>query len=425
MLNAPKSVPAFLSFSTGGEAGAKTRGFLRDLGWVAVGYGLSRLLTLAVGVLAGRWLGPSEYGVLNLGLAAGSFLQPLVSWGIPMALVRYASASPEKRNAYFATGGRLFLALAATGTAMLFLVRRTLAGAAGLAPELVWGGVLYVLGYSVFFFMTSLPQAEGRFRLRAGSEIVFAVLYAAAFLILYRVIGPDHRAPLFAIGIGYAAAGLVLLPVYGRRLAGPVEGPLAGPMLSYGVLWMLDLTCISIQAFFLRFVVHRWMSAGDVGVISVYTLASLTVAFNLGGVFQTVFVPAASAHRDREALWDRLLTAFRRGFLPLGVLFMLAQRAALWLVGEAYPLRWDVAFLMAVAAALCFYQLALGWLVSSSGVAGYRRTVIVRVASSVLAVGLALGLVPRWGLAGAAWSYALAYLANFLLLLPARKTLAS
>jgi O-antigen/teichoic acid export membrane protein len=398
--------------------------FVRHLSWLSVGFGVSKGLTILVNLGAGRWLGPSEYGLYGLTMSVGSFVTPVLVWGLQVAVVRYAAGQDAaSRREIYGTAFTLCLALGVASLIVLHFFHRPLAAWAEMSPAVFRHGVFYGLAYSVFAFLGHAQQAEGKFKARAFSEMCFGMLSLAAVVILYTSAWKDYRALTLGLMGAYILAALVAAGTVPSALRPGFSGKTALLLLPYGALWMADSVGHTLQLYFLRFVVNTHLAAAEVGILSAYTMASILLGFYFLVTFLTVFFPSAAAHTDRAALWTKVLKVFRVAVLPLTLVFIASQYAALWLLGGEFPVRHGHILLFAATTSVAILQSVLGWLLISEGVRGFRWVVLVKFVSGSALIALGSWWVPQFGLTGAVCTYAAAYSLSLVLIFPAKRLL--
>lgn len=408
---------------SGAPINLRIKVFFQQLTWVMAGFAVARLITVAINLVAGRWLGPHEFGLYNLGLATGGALLPFISWGLGTATARYASADPAHRSAIYHTAFVLQSILLILGAVGVIIVRGALCAHFHIAPGVFWGGLGYAIGFALYLFGVSMSQVEGRFKERAVAEAGFAVIFAGAFCVLLFAGWRDYRVALYAMGASYLVIGLLLWGGEGKRWRGPFSPAWVLPLTGYGGLWMADMTSFFLQALFLRFVTNKFLSPSEVGVLSLYSLASISAAITFTTVFAAVFFPFASGHARRIDLWARLLSVSRRTFFPFLLGFGILQIGVILLAGKSYPFHPLLLGTMSLASVLCLFQSNVGSLLSAQGVTGYLWVASVRLGTSLAAGGAACWLVPQWGLLGAGVSYCLVFGAASISLLPGRRIL--
>jgi O-antigen/teichoic acid export membrane protein len=408
------------TFFFGSPATFRLKVFFKHLSWVMAGFVVARILTVMVNLVAGRWLGPHEFGLYNLGVATGGALLPFLAWGLGSANVRFSSSTPDHRSMINGTAFVLQTGLLFVGAIGLVLTRSILYTYFHISPGIFWGGLGYSVGFALFLFGVSFSQIEGRFKERAFAESGFAVVFTGLFFASICYGCRDYRAVLHALGGGYLVVGILLWFVEGKRVVGCFSREWVLPLLGFGGLWMVDMASFFLQAFLLRFITNIFLSSSDVGVLSLYSLASISAAVTFATVFLTVFLPFAAGHGRRIDLWDRLLRLSRRTFFPLLLGFVVLQLGVVVFAGKSYP--FDPLFLgvMALASVLCLFQFNAGTLLSAHGVRGYLWVAGVRLGTALVFGATAFWLIPRWGLLGAGISYCLIFGSAALALLPGR-----
>lgn len=376
---------------------------------MTVGFGVSRVLTVIVNLSAGRLLGPHDFGLYNLGVAIAGGILPFLSWGMGPANARFASSHGSHAQDIHSTAIVLQGILLLFGSALLLALRPALVPWLRISEGMFNGAFVLGAGQAVFLFVVSVSQVESRFRERAVVETLFALVFGAVFVTLFVSGTKDYRTILFALSAGYGVVGVGVLFREGARWTGCFSREWAPRLLGFGAYWMVDMISFFMQAFFLRILTNRFLPASEVGIISLYLLASVSASVTLSAMFQTVFFPFASGHARRSDLWTRLISISVRFAVPGLIGFALLQALAVWFAGASYPFHLPLIVLMSVASVLCLFQINVGTLLSAQGIRGYRWVAIVRLSTSVVAGAVACWIIPRLGLVGVAFTYCLVY----------------
>lgn len=394
---------------SGSPVSAKFSVFVRHLTWVTVGFGVSRALTVIVNLTAGRLLGPHDFGLYNLGVAIAGGMVPVLSWGMGPANARFASAHGSHARDIHSTAIVIQGILLFFGIVLVLSLRPALVSWLRISEGMFNGALALGAGQAVFLFVVSVSQVESRFRERAVVEALFGFVFGSVFGILFILGTKDYRAILYALSAGYGVVGMGVLFREGARWAGGFSRDWAPRLLGFGAYWIVDMVSFFMQALFLRILTNRFLPASDVGIISLYSLASVSAAVTLSAMFQTVFFPFASGHARRSDLWKRLISISIRFTAPGLIGFALLQALAVWFAGASYPFHLPLLVLMSVASVLCLFQINVGTLLSAQGIRGYRWVAFVRLLTSVVAGAAAYWIIPRWGLVGVAFTYCLVY----------------
>ena len=77
--------------------------FVANFGWIMGQQVYSLLLSLVVGSLSARYLGPSNYGLLNYGESILAFFTIISRLGLESVLINEMLRTPEKRGSYLGT----------------------------------------------------------------------------------------------------------------------------------------------------------------------------------------------------------------------------------------------------------------------------------------------------------------------------------
>lgn len=76
---------------------------LNNAKWIIVCKAIQSLIQLAVGMLSARYLGPSNYGLINYAAAIVAFVTPIMQLGLPGVLVREYVEQPQNEGAILGT----------------------------------------------------------------------------------------------------------------------------------------------------------------------------------------------------------------------------------------------------------------------------------------------------------------------------------
>ena len=71
---------------------------VKNAGWIIGGKITNKLLAFVVGIFAARYLGPSNYGLINYAAAYATFFASLCTLGINSIIVKAFVDEPEKQG---------------------------------------------------------------------------------------------------------------------------------------------------------------------------------------------------------------------------------------------------------------------------------------------------------------------------------------
>jgi len=82
---------------------------IKNIGWFSFGRALELILALTIGILVARYLGPSDFGLLNYAIAFVALFSPLINLGLDSVLNRELVNSPKKKYVLLGTVFKLKL----------------------------------------------------------------------------------------------------------------------------------------------------------------------------------------------------------------------------------------------------------------------------------------------------------------------------
>lgn len=396
------------------------RRLLEGLSWVALFFTAARAASLGAQFLAGRVLGPDEFGRMHLVMAVAASVQILPMLGFPFALSRSAgdTRGPDDAQASSGPAVAAFLVWAGCCVAGLLANGRLLGPLAGL-DEASWT-LCVVLAAATALHLTlgGALQGAARFRERGLSEAVYG-LASFTTLALWLAWRPSGEALVGGYVLGLAAGSLHSL----WRLRGSLGGGPGGlngtlPFATLGALFTVSAALIQTPG---RFVLYHMESARAAGLYSAYFVATVQVALALGNMLQAVLVPLASRRDGQRDAWAMI----RYWGLPAAVglpgLFALAASAVIAIMGRSYPLEPLWVLLFALAASAVFVHYVLAAVFAARDLRGLLASVGASLGAGLMNLLLTLYLAPRFGVSGAALSLGLGHAASaavLILLMP-------
>jgi O-antigen/teichoic acid export membrane protein/glycosyltransferase involved in cell wall biosynthesis len=395
----------------------RRRTLVSGLGWIGVLYTAARGSTLLTQLLAGRVLGPEEYGRANIVIAAAAYLQIIPMLGFPIATSKLvADEHDEARRARLvSTALACFAVWAVLSLPLMALAHRWLVSAMGMPAELFGLAALLATATALSQVLASPLLGLKRFAHRGLVEIAYgfsAPVLLAAFVLAF---GPDYRAMVLAFAgalLASSAYALWTLRRYLRPSFEPGFVKALGHYAATATLTLFSTACVLAPA---RLFLNRHESAHQVGTFSAYFTATVQVALAFLYMLQAVLVPMASGAEGQRELWAH----FKRWGVPAVVaawlFFSATAVGGLALFGRRYhfDLGWAAAF--AGAAALILLHGVASSIYAARDISGLRVSVSGALAAGLGNVFLTARLVPMYGVLGAALALTSSFAGGLLL----------
>ena len=183
--------------------------------WIIVCKIAQSILQLVVGTICARYLGPSNYGLINYAASVVAFVIPIMKLGFDAILVYELVESPEKEGEIMGTS--LFLNMLSGLVCIL--------GVAGFVSVANFGEtetIIVCILYSISIFFTALEMMQYWFQYKLLSKYSsLAMLFAYILVSSYKIflLATKKNIYWFALShsIEYGLIGLLLILIYIKK----------------------------------------------------------------------------------------------------------------------------------------------------------------------------------------------------------------
>ncbi len=403
----------------GKDSGTHTKATLEGLAWIGFLYGLAKVMTLATQMLAGRWLGPEEYGRANLAVAAAAYLQILPMLGFPTAMGKLlAEKMDERRRSRFVSTALLgFAAWFALALPAMAAAHRALESALGMPAHLFILSMFLASSTALYTVVASPLLGLKRFAHRGLAESVYGFSAPALMFAFFAWRGPSHSSLIFALSSALTLGAAYALWSLRRYLSFTFDPAGFAGVMRYAAVATLNLLAAACVLAPARLFLNRHGSPEEVGLFSAYFTATVQIAMAFLYMLQSVLVPMASGEDQQREIWSLFKRAGVSGPALVGAwaFFCATAVAGIALFGSRYrfDLGWAAAF--AGAAALILLHGAVSALYAARDFSGLRLSVAGNLGAGLGNVALTAFLVPRLGVLGAALALVLSFAAGLTL----------
>ncbi len=387
----------------GHQMGPTTNRFLKGLAWLSWGSLISIGLLFITNLMAGRWLGPTQYGKYSLVISLNPLLITTMMLGFNTAAIKYISvAKSKKQQRKITTTFLLSIGIfTLITTILLFVFKTPLGQLLKVSQAVLIFAILYTVSLVAQQATESIFKAKQKFKLLSkltiSSAIVITIIFFSAFFLLKNTTFTSYA----LASIGGCLVYLVALLFKQKVKISSFSASKFMTLLNYGKYATLG----NINGFVLnnlnRLILNKFLGPSSVGLFTAYTNASLLILGQLTIIFLNVFFPTAAKHQNPTAIVNKINRLFKLSFIPFTLINILVIVFVLKLYGSQYQLKLSYAILFSINAMAYSAAQILLWLNNSLGVSGIKSTVIASSVFSLISLPLNIGLISQFGIYGA------------------------
>ena len=379
------------------------------------------LITVGGQVLAARWLGPLQFGVMATLLMFADAVNKFTNFGLETSILYFVSNRryPFRRfigtniiNGLVLYGMGVLVILSfmyAGGMSLLFRPEEAVLGKAGL-----WWGIYLLFAAIVHEYGGNIWLGLQQFRRYNGNILTRPVIYVALLLLVYVQGALDVNAALAIYGTSWLLPGLYIWWVSVFPLPLVWDARITRATMGYGIQVMGTNLLVFLVYRSDIFLIAYFLSQEAVG----YYYIAVMVAERLLYLTQSsrlVLMPAAAHAPEQQGKVPLLI---RANLLAVLLGAALLGAVAPWLIPLVFTSQYQPAVLPLLLLLPGVVAITLPKLLSADLAARGlpRYNLYANAVNFCINLGLNLWLIPRIGIAGAALSSSIAYLVAALMM---------
>ncbi len=375
--------------------------FVKNLFYSFFGISAAILITFGFNILAIRFLGPVEYGKLNLVVGIGEFFAIPMLFGLSIAVLRYLGAEKENRALIIGSAFRVVSVLILIFSFLFLILGDYLIAPLKIPMVLYKFAILYAFISVLFYLFQSFFQGSGQFKRLSFIWIVSALVFVI-FISFYLFILKNYSfSSLFFSNMArFLVVALFGILVF-RKFLLKFSLKIAKNLVHYSAYQTLSVTA----GFFSlgnidNIMLNYYLGSAFVGLYSAYYLVFNVFVDKILNTFSQVFLPAVSGISNIQVIFQKTLLFFKK----IGILIFGGNFFLIWLLfkfyGKDFIFDWRLAGLMALSISLYSFLIILGNIIASTGIRGAKIGVFFAFSSAIMHVLLNIILIPRFQLLG-------------------------
>lgn len=280
----------------------KNREF-KNASWIMIGHIIQMILSLIVGVITARYLGPSNYGLINYAAAYTAFFTSLCTLGLNSILVKEFIEHPEEEGKII--GSSLLMRAVSSFCSALIIILLVCFIDAGEKTTIAVvalcsiGVVFHIFETLKFWFQAHLNSKV--------TAMVALVAYGAmaAYKIILLALGKSVMYFAFASSVDYICVAVLLLFAYYKNGGKKLEFSMSVSkrMLKQSCHYIISGLMTAIYAQTDKLMLKQMLGEADVGYYSTATAVCSMWVFILSAIIDSLRPSIISAHGKDEALF--------------------------------------------------------------------------------------------------------------------------
>lgn len=378
---------------------------VNNAGWLIGEKVAQMVLSVFVGALSARYLGPSNYGLISYASSLMSFFMSLCTLGINSVIVKELIDKPEKQGE--ALGSSIGLRLISSTFSAIMVICISFVIDYGQ-----WETIAVVAISSISLLFHSIDTVNRWFQAQYKSKVIaiaafVAYVVTAAYKILLLILEKSVLWFAFANTVDYIALAIVLLAAYkkhnGQRFTFSFRRGFS--ILSKSYHYILSGLMVSIYGQTDKLMLKHMLNEADVGFYATATVLCNVWTFVLSAIIDALYPEIVQAHKKDQKLFEKrnrqLYAIVFYVSVSVSLLFLVFGKLAVHILygAEYYPavaplkiITWYTAF--------SFLGVARGpWMVCNDK---QKYLKYMYVPAIIINVCLNYFLIPLWGASGAA-----------------------
>ena len=377
----------------------------QNAGWLIIGRVIQMAISLVVGVLTARYLGPSDYGLINYANAYIAFATIFCTLGIDSILVKELVDHPGQEGMVLGTTmglrgiSSLLSAIAMIGVSAILDANDPLAR---VVVALCSIGILFnILTSFNHWFQSKLQSKKTAIAMLIGYSVT------AAYKIFLLATGKSVQWFALATSVDYICIAIILFWCYKREKGGRLtfSWSYGKRLLSSSCHFILPGLMVAIYGQTDKIMLKHMLNEAEVGFYATATALCSMWTFILSAIIDSLTPAIMQSHENDKEKYERYNKLLYCIVFYLSAVVSLAfvvggKLAITILYGEAYLPA--VAPLMVVTWYTAFSYLGVArnpWIVCENK---QKYLKYIYISAAFVNVVLNLLLIPIWGTIGAA-----------------------
>lgn len=391
------------------EMSSSMKKFVLNLSYVTFSTAICAGIGAIMQIVAGRVIGPTEYGKFSLIVSIGNIISTFSLLGLNIASIYYLANRQQNRRTISAA---LFGVI--INVTLVFILAYYLmpywANALKINHDIAMLGLVFMVIYTFNRMSRAFLRGLNMIKHYAIYDITTSIIALASFFILIFAFS-THNYLLITISqfINYGSYAIFVFVTIRPHLT-KFSKPDFTKLYSYGIYSFWGSIGFLILGNFDRLILNYYSGSKATGLYSAYVIASQAITYQLFYSFSILFFPTAAQAENKASLVKKLNASVIKLAPIIFIINLSISFIILSLFGKKYPLNLSLILLFSLNTLLYFIFHTYGTLLSSRGKYGAKTNAIYLLIAAALFIALSLFATPRWGISGVIISLLISYL---------------
>ena len=354
----------------GHEMGEEMRKFLGNLGISFFGGTISSLLLLAVSVLAGRFLGPADYGKYALYVALYSFLTIFLSFGLETTIVRLAAnADKERRRRILSTYAIFFFANSIFWSFVFLVFSDLISKFFGLPTVFIVFALLFSMTNALAVTIENYLKLLNQFIFVNVVRVFQGIFLLFSIIALYFLFEGVFSLGWFVALNVFALILVLIVFLFETRSYFTLvfDKGILKELLSFSSVIFLGVISGYLIQNGTSILIDKFIGSRELGFYSAYYTLSALATGQFIVLFSAVYFPAVAQAGDKSVIArkiDRIFPALGIGWFILSALVIFF---GMKLYGREYSIDYMIVLFFSAYSLFNLYGSLFGFIVISGG----------------------------------------------------------
>ncbi|MFA6423051.1 MAG: oligosaccharide flippase family protein [Patescibacteria group bacterium] len=324
----------------GHEMSKEMKNFLHGLSWSVVSGIIIMPIILLVNTLAGRLMGPTEYGKYNLLLIINQFLIIFIFFGLDTTIVKYISKATSFKSkkmiiSTISIFNIIILLVVMFFISLIYLYQINLPNNYSLFMIILG---IYTFSISIKSLFDLINRGLENFRRQSLAKIVETIVVLLSFLLLFVFLKkPSYINLIFIFCLGAFAASFYNFS-YLFKYFGKGNNKILISQLHEGKFFFISSLLMIMYLSADKLIIGKYLGIKTLGIYSAYYFASFNFFSLIIALITNVFFPISARLKNKgfTKKIDRLMVF---GFVPLILFSSIATLILLKIFGREYPIN--------------------------------------------------------------------------------------